>query len=109
MTLTIAGDINKVVMVLNKLPVTISPSRPPSEWIEDLSDLIKATAPRQRSPVIWDGVSRGVLEIARTGTVEQQMRIPDALMQELVSSGKLDIGKAEAYPERHANAKSGRL
>jgi hypothetical protein len=95
-TLTVAGDVNKVVAVLNKLSTTINPTQAPSEWIEPLSDLIKATTPRQRSPVIWDGVFRGVLEIGRTGTVEQQMLIPDALLQELVSSGKLNIGKAEA-------------
>jgi hypothetical protein len=95
-TLTIAGDINKVVAVLNKLSTTINPTQPPSEWIELLSDLIKEIAPRQRSPVIWDGVFRGVLEIGRTGEVKQQMLIPDALLQELVSSGKLNIGRAEA-------------
>jgi hypothetical protein len=34
---------------------------------------------------------RGVLEIRRTGVVEQQMLIPDALMRQLLSSGKLNI------------------
>jgi hypothetical protein len=45
--------------------------------------------------VIWDGVYRGVLDIGRTGVVEQQMLIPDALMQQLFSSGKLKISKPE--------------
>ena len=97
-TLAIAGDVNKVVTVLHKLPATINPTQPPSEWIEPLSDLIKATAPRQRSPVIWDGVYRGVLDIGRDRVVEQQMLIPDALMQQLVSSGTLNLGKADALP-----------
>jgi hypothetical protein len=99
-TLTIAGDVSKVVAALHKLPATINPTQPPSEWIEPLSDLIKATVPRRRSPVIWAGVLRGVLDIPRTGVVEQQMRMPDALRQELASSGKLNTGKAEALPEQ---------
>jgi hypothetical protein len=44
---------------------------------------------------MWDGVYRGVLAIARTGLVEQQILMPDALMQQLLSSGKLKISKAE--------------
>ena len=94
-TLTIAGDANKVATVLQQLPTVIDPTQPPSEWIEPLSDLIKATRPRQRSPVMWDGVYRGVLAIGRTGIVEQQMLMPDALMQQLLSSGKLKMSKAE--------------
>jgi hypothetical protein len=101
-TLTIAGDANKVAAVLQQLPVVIDPTQPPSEWIEPLGDLIKATTPRQRSPVMWDGVYRGVLAIGRTGVVEQQMLMPNALMQRLLSSGKLKIGKAE--PEHVARA-----
>jgi hypothetical protein len=87
-TLTIAGDANKVATVLQQLPIVIDPMQPPSEWIEPLSDLIKATAPRQRSRVLWEGVHRGVLAIGRTGTVEQQMLLPGTLMQQFVSSGK---------------------
>jgi hypothetical protein len=94
-TLTIAGDVNKVVTVLYQLPATINPAHPPSEWIEPLSGLIKATTSRERSAIIWDGVYRGVLDIGRDGVVEQQMLIPDALMQQLVSSGKLNLDKAE--------------
>jgi hypothetical protein len=97
-TLTIAGSVNNVVTMLRQLPVTINPARPPSEWIEHLSDLIKATAPWERSyPVIWDGVSRGVLDIARTGVVEPQVQMPGTLLRELVSSGK-HIGKADVLP-----------
>jgi hypothetical protein len=44
---------------------------------------------------MWDGVYRGVLEIGRTGVVEQQMLIPAALMQQLASSGKLKISNAD--------------
>ena len=94
-TLTIAGDANKVATVLRQLPTVIDPREPPLKWIEPLSDLIKATTPRQRSPVMWDGVYRRVLAIGRTGSVEQQMLIPDALMQQLLSSGKLKLNSAE--------------
>ena len=94
-TLTIAGDAEKVATVLQQLPAVIDPSQPPSEWIEPLADLIKATAPRKRSSVMWDGVYRGVLAIRRTGTVEQQMLIPKALMQQLLSSGRLKISKVD--------------
>ena len=94
-TLTIAGDANKVATVLRQLPTVIDPGQPPSKWIEPLSDLIKATTPRQRSPIMWDGVYRGVLTIGRTGSVEQQMLIPDAQMQQPLSSGKLKLNSAE--------------
>lgn len=91
-TLTIAGDASKVASVLQQIATIVDPTRPPSEWIEPLSDLIKASTPQQRSPVIWDGVHRGVLSIERTGVVEQRMLMPDALRQQLLSSGKLNIG-----------------
>jgi hypothetical protein len=94
-TLTIAGDANKVATVIHHLPAVIDPTQPASEWIEELSELIKATTPRQRSSVIWDGVYRGVLAIRRTGTVEEQMQIPEVLMQRLSSSGKLNVSNAE--------------
>ena len=86
-TLTIAGDADKVATVLNQLHTLVDPAKPPSEWIEPLSDLIKATAPRQRSKVNWSGVHRGVLSIERSGVVQQQMFVPDGLMQHLLSTG----------------------
>ena len=76
-------------MVMERLPTVVDPTQPPSKWIEPLSDLIKGTTPRRRSSVMWDGVDRGVLEIGRTGIVEQQTLIPDAQMQLLLASGKL--------------------
>ena len=94
-TLTIAGDANKVTTVMQRLPTVVDPTQPPSEWIEPLADLIKATTPWQRSSVIWDGVDRGILAIGRTGIVEQQMLIPDAQMQLLLESGKLKVRNAE--------------
>lgn len=51
-TLTVAGDADKVATVLQQFPSVVNPKQPPSEWIEPLSDLIKASTPRQRSPVM---------------------------------------------------------
>ncbi|WP_152647917.1 hypothetical protein [Rhodopseudomonas palustris] len=94
-TLTIAGEASKVASVLRELPSKIDPEQPPSEWIELLSSLVKATEPRQHSPVFWDGIDRGVLSISRTGNVELQLEMPDALMQKILSNGKPKISNTD--------------
>ncbi len=86
-TLTIAGDADKVVTVLEQLQNVVDPVNPPSDWIEPLSDLIKATAPRQRAEVNWSGVSHGILSIKRSGIVEQQMFVSEEMRQFLLSNG----------------------
>jgi hypothetical protein len=83
-TLTIAGDADKVANMLEQLHTVVDPAKPPSEWIEPVSDLIKAIAPRQRSEVNWSGVHHGILSIKRSGTVAQQMLVPDAIKQLLL-------------------------
>jgi len=88
-TLTIAGDADKVAAVLQQLPTVVDTTQPPSAWIEPLSELIKSSTPKQRSSVMWEGVDRGVLAIPRTGVVQQRMLMPEALMQQLLSSGDL--------------------
>ena len=65
-TLTIAGDANKVTTVMQQLPTVVDPTKPPSEWIEPLSDLIKATTLRQRSSVI------GTASIAASSQLDEQ-------------------------------------
>jgi hypothetical protein len=97
-TLTIAGDADKVATVMQQLPGVVDPRHSPSEWIEPLSELIRSTAPGRPSSVIWDGVDRGVLEIGRTGTVETQFLIPDSQMQVLLASGKLNVSTPDAGP-----------
>ena len=83
-TLTIAGDASKVATVLQQLFTVIDPALAPSEWIESLSDLVKKTiTPREYSPVMWGGVKRGVLAISRSDIVEFQMRMSDALTQQI--------------------------
>lgn len=86
-TLAVAGKADKVAAVLERLPNLIDPRQPPSEWIEALSGTIKAIAPKQPSEVMWDGVSRGILEIKRFGEVEQQMQLPDDLIRKLRETG----------------------
>jgi hypothetical protein len=98
-TLTIAGDADKVATVLQQLQTVVDPTRPPSYWIEPLSELIKATAPPQRSNVNWCGVRRGVLSIERSGVVRQQMLLPDPLMRLLLSTGAVT---QEERDENHA-------
>jgi hypothetical protein len=94
-TLTIAGDADKVATVMHQLPDVVDPRHSPSEWIESLSQLIKSTAPGRPPSVIWDGMERGVLEIGRSGTVEGQYLIPDSQMQVLLASGKLNVRTTE--------------
>jgi hypothetical protein len=93
-TLTIAGNAGKVATVLQQLPTVIDPTHAPSEWIEALADLIRMTTPSEHSQVMWHGVDRGVLAIRRSGIVKQQMRMPDELMQQVLATGKVQIGKA---------------
>lgn len=94
-TLTIAGDAAKVATVLQQLPARIDPRKVPSEWIEALSDLVKATIPSERLPVMWNSVGRGVLAIGRSGVVDVQMRMPDTLREQLLATGKLQISKTD--------------
>lgn len=90
-TLTIAGEAGAVADALLRLPDVIDLSCEPSEWVEAISDLVKKIAPRTSSPVIWNGVSRGVLSIGRSGVVEQRIRMPEKLRRHLVASGSLTI------------------
>lgn len=90
-TLTIAGDAAKVAEVLAQLPDVINPTQMPSEWIEGLSTLIRATAPKAESPVIWHGISRGVLAIERSGEVNIQLRPSDELIRKLKDLGKIQL------------------
>ena len=99
-TLTIAGDADNVVSVLQQISTVVDPTKPSSDWIESLCDLIKATTPAQRSEIMWDDVFRGVLQITRTGTAQLRMQIPTKLEKELLSSGKL---KNQAPPMRRQN------
>ena len=94
-TLTIAGEGEKVATVLAQIPKVIDPTRAPSEWIEALSDLIRETTPSKRAQVMWHGVGRGVLAIERSGVVEQQMTMPDDLMQRVLATGKIRISSLE--------------
>jgi hypothetical protein len=86
-TLTVAGDADKVATMLEQLHTVVDLARPPSDWIEPLSDLIKVIAPRQRSEVNWNGVRRGILSIKRSGTVTQKIIAPDAIKQLLLPTG----------------------
>jgi len=92
-TLTIAGEANNVATVLQQLHTVIDPTQAPSQWIEALSDHLRVTAPLKRSSVMWDGVSRGVLAIPRSGVVELQMRMPEALKQLVLAKGEFQISE----------------
>jgi len=76
-TLTVAGDADKVAALLGELQNIVDPTKLPSEWIEQLSDIIKVRAPRQKSAVNWSGVSRGILAYQRSADIR-----PSLLMQE---------------------------
>lgn len=98
-TLTIAGEAGKVATLLQQLPDVIDPTQAPSKWVEALSELVKATTPAERSPIMWDGVERGVLAIGRSGVVEEQMRMPDFLREQVLASGDA----AEPEPSEPSN------
>ena len=90
-TVTVAGDARKVATILQQLHTMIDPTQAPSEWIERLSDLIRATTPSEHSPVMWCGVNRGVLAITRSGTVEFQMRLPEALKEQVLAADEAQL------------------
>jgi hypothetical protein len=97
-TLTVIGDAEKVAMALAHLPSVIDPTQAPSEWIEAMSTLIKAIAPKANAPVIWYGVSRGVLAIERFGELDLRMRLPGALLQKLKDMGKVRVDTSDVSP-----------
>lgn len=86
-TLTIAGEADKVATMLEQLHTVVDPTKLPAEWIEPVSDLIKATAPQPRSNVNWSGVQHSILSIERSGTVTVQMLMPDAIKRLLFPAG----------------------
>lgn len=55
-TLSVVGDAEKVAVVLAQIPSVIDPTQAPSEWIEALSALVKAIAPKAKTPVMWHGL-----------------------------------------------------
>lgn len=98
-TLTIAGEAEKVTTALAQLPNVINPTQMPSEWIEGLSTLIKATEPKAKGGVSWHGINRGVLAIERFGEADVQMQLPDELLQKLKELGKLQIDTSNVISE----------
>lgn len=88
-SLTIAGQAAKVARILKTLHTIVDPRRSPSEWIQPLSDLIKATVPNHPSSILWHGVDRGVLEIGRCEDAELQMSLPTDLNEQLREAGIL--------------------
>jgi hypothetical protein len=78
-TLSVAGDARKIVATLEQLGGVIDPTAPASDWIEPLADLIKSVSQSNHSNVSWNGVDRGVLEIARHGTVSIEAYIPKSV------------------------------
>jgi hypothetical protein len=94
-TLTIAGNARKVATLLRQLPFAIDPGKDASQWIEAMSELIKEISQSKDAPVIWNGVSHGILSIERSGTVEQQMRMPDNLLEKVLAKGNVRIERSD--------------
>ena len=86
-TLTLAGEAQKVASVLCDISSIVNPKLPPSEWIQGLSGLIKQAAPQQSSDIMWNGVFRGALEIERVTGASLTVLFPKALVQRLKESG----------------------
>jgi hypothetical protein len=82
-TLTVAGQANKVSSVLRRLVTLVDPAAAPSEWIEALANVIAEIAPEEHPLISWEGVNRGVLAIDRPEVVPVQMHLPDSLMQQV--------------------------
>ena len=89
-TLSIAGDAQKIVIALEQLSDIVDPLLPASDWIEPLSELLKSLSAPTYSNVSWSGVDRGVLEIARHGTVEIEASIPKSVGDGLQLNGPVD-------------------
>jgi hypothetical protein len=98
LTLTIAGDAAPVAALLRRLPSLIDLTQMPSEWIENLASAIKEIAPVCSAPIIWKGVSRGVLEIGRQGVIDVRWPVDGPWKNAMIASGLLsDPGE----PDKH--------
>jgi hypothetical protein len=82
-TLSIRGEANLVSQALKQLFSVVDPIKPPSEWIEPLSELVQNLAPRF-TPVdgFW-GVTEGVLECEHSDELRYHMLVPEAMMATL--------------------------
>lgn len=87
-TLSLRGEANLVSQALSRLFSVVDPLKPPSEWIEPLSEFVKNLAPRF-TPVdgFW-GVTEGVLEYEHSDELRYHMLVPEAIMAELTKSSE---------------------
>lgn len=80
-TLSIAGEAKNVLTLLNQLPKVVDPTEPASEWIEQLSEIVKTISRPSYSTVSWSGVDYGRLTIPRHGEVTFNIEPPTAIRE----------------------------
>jgi hypothetical protein len=94
-TLSLAGKAQNVVNILVQLSGVVDPTKPASDWIEPLSDLIKTVSRPRRSEVSWDGVDSGMLEIPRHGELLVDMSIPKNVQEQLQLGSSTPMGETD--------------
>lgn len=87
--LSLRGTPSPMACALDQLFSVIDPTRPPSDWIEPLSEFVKRLAPR--SGPVWDlwGVTEGLLTCQRTNDAKRAILIPAKVAEKLMAKGLL--------------------
>lgn len=82
-TLSVAGNADKVAAALEELQNTVDPCCQPSDWIQQLSDAIKLNSSDKPSSVLWEGVDYGALQIKRAEETESEFLLPEKFLRTL--------------------------
>jgi hypothetical protein len=96
--LSLRGTPSPMACALDQLFSVIDPTRPPSDWIEPLSELVKQLAPR--SGPVWNlwGVTEGLLTCQRQDDAERPFLIPEKVAKKLMAEGILSTDGPDIVP-----------
>lgn len=85
--LSLRGTPEPLVTALRQLLTVVDPTKPPSEWIERLAELVQRLAPRS-TPVcdLWD-VTEGMLTCRREVGTQLHFQMDEKLAQKLMADG----------------------
>lgn len=99
-TLSLRGSPGEIGTVLSHLTTVVDPLKPPSAWIEPLSNIIRQYSPRQ-TPTnnLWD-VTKGALVYNHPEDVERMILLPPQLVKRLQDEGLLSNSPGGGDTER---------
>jgi len=99
-TLSLRGSPREIETVLSHLITVVDPLKPPSAWIEPLSNIIRQLSPRQTpTSNLWN-VIEGTLVYNRPEGVEQMILLPPLLVKRLQAEGLLSDQSGGGDTER---------